>query len=180
MCSQKTLSHEISLHCLCAKLLFSLLPKLLKSVFAVIFTWKRGAGVLMLSELFIILLAFIFLLSVLLSCIMSPVSEANSWLGNFPRKRCNSLCPYSKNKAAGAVFIQIIADFICPYIMHSNRFKHFITPVWEFHHQILFIFQILVLIPTNPFNKCPFLDGIMSNNFSDRWVLFLLEHDGFL
>lgn len=28
--------------------------------------------------------------------------------------------------------------------------------------------------------KCPFLQVKKSNNFSDRWVLFLLEHDGFL
>lgn len=150
MCSQKTLSHEISLLCSCANLLNSLLPKLLKSVFAAILTWKRRARVLM------HLLAFIFLLSVLLSCILSAVLQANSWLGNFPRKRCNSLCPYSMNKAAGTVFIEIIADFICPYIMHSNRFKHFVASVWEFHHQILFIFQILVLIPTNPFTNVLF------------------------
>lgn len=28
--------------------------------------------------------------------------------------------------------------------------------------------------------KCSFLHRIMSNKFSDCWVLFLLEHDGFL
>lgn len=113
----------------------------------------------MCSEHFIILLAFIFLLSVLLSRILSSVLQANSWLGNFPRKRCNSSCPYSMNKAAGTVFIQIIADFICPYIMHSNRFKlgeHFVTSVWELHHQILFVFQILVLILMNPFTNVLF------------------------
>lgn len=77
----------------------------------------------MYSEHFIFLLTFILLLFVLLSCIVSSILEANSWLGSFPRKRCNSSCPYSLNKAAGTVFIQIIADFTCPYIMHSNRFK---------------------------------------------------------
>lgn len=63
------------------------------------------------------------------------------------------------NKAAGTVFIQIIADFIPPYIMHSKRFKlgeHFGISVWEPHHQILFVFQILVLIPTNPFTNVLF------------------------
>lgn len=137
----------------------------------------------MLSEHSIIPLAFIFLLSVLPSCILSLVLEANSWLGNFPRKKCNSLCPYSMNKAAGTVFIQIITDFICPYIMHSYRFKlgeHFVNFCVGDSSSNPICLSDFGSNSHESLYKCPFLHGIMSNNFSDLWVLFLLEHDGFL